>query len=146
MTNIKHIEELVNNYFQLDITRKTRQRKYIEARFIYFKLAKKFTEMSLVQIAKTTKQNHATVLHGIKTLENLMEIDKRLKFNYKLLENKSADFDQREINLNEFTEGLVQKYMTLKQLNKELTEQVNKLTEENKNLKFYKNRNPKIYN
>ena len=75
-----------------------------------------------------------------------MEIDKRLKFNYKLLENKSADFDQREINLNDFTEGLVQKYMTLKQLNKELTEQVNKLTEENKNLKFYKNRNPKIYN
>lgn len=128
MTSTTNIKEIINKYFELDISKKTRQREYIEARFIYFTLVKKYTGLSLAAIAETTNQNHATVLHGIRTLRNLMRQDKRLTFNYKLLDNKVAD-SETTIKEFDFTEGLVQKYLTLKQTNEELTKTVSELTE-----------------
>jgi len=141
MTNTTNIKEIINKYFELDISKKTRQREYIEARFIYFTLVKKYTGLSLAAIAKTTSQNHATVLHGIKKLKDLMLHDKRLKFNYKLLDNKVADNDSAVKDFD-FTEGLVQRYLSLKQTNEELTKTINELTEKldltREQLRFFK--------
>ena len=57
---------IVNNYFGLDISRNTRQRRYVVARSIFYKILRYNTKMSFQDIADTFNKNHATVLHAIK--------------------------------------------------------------------------------
>ncbi len=44
--NKETIKEIVENYFELSISRNTRKRQYVEARAIYFKLCREFTQLS----------------------------------------------------------------------------------------------------
>lgn len=56
---------------------KTREREIVEARQIYFVRAKLFTKASLAAIGKLVNKDHATVLHGIKTVNNVIELKKK---------------------------------------------------------------------
>lgn len=56
---------------------KTRKREIVEARQIYFKRAKRETSFSLASIGALVGKDHATVLHGIKTVNNVKELSER---------------------------------------------------------------------
>ena len=62
---------------------KTRKREIVEARQIYCKLAKKRTKYTLEQIGSAINKDHATVLHSVRTCNNLIEtnINFKNKFN-----------------------------------------------------------------
>lgn len=68
-----------------DISVKNRKFEHVQARWLYYKLAKEFTDESLQKIGKQIKKNHATVLHGLKVFEHEILYDKRLQQQYEAL-------------------------------------------------------------
>jgi len=138
------INEIVDQYFELKINTPTRKRPYIEARATYYKLCREFTNLTLENIGWDFGKNHATVLNGIRQLDNWMNHDSRIKNNYKILKNKIFNIEQEE-EVIEINEGLVLRYATLKQqvknlqeANQELCKQLQEITEKhNRREKFY---------
>ena len=61
---------------------KKRQREIVEARQIYCKLAKKRTKYTLEQIGSAINKDHATVLHSVRTCNNLIETNINFKNKY----------------------------------------------------------------
>lgn len=66
---------------------KCRKRELVDARFIYFYLAKILTNKPLNTIGAVVKRDHSTVIHGLKEVENLKilknKVDNILRlFNY----------------------------------------------------------------
>jgi chromosomal replication initiator protein len=78
--NVELIQNIVCKYFDISkevLVSKTRKRNIVQARQIVMFLAKKHTKKSLVKIGKENGgRDHATVLHALKTVKNLMDIDK----------------------------------------------------------------------
>ena len=148
----KVAKTIVNNYFGLDISRNTRQRRYVVARSIFYKILRYNTKMSFQDIADTFNKNHATVLHAIKQLDGYMEFDSSLKIDYitindlflntvdKLLTEKFNDIesiDPQYIDiLNSFNQ-LSRKYDKLKQIHNDLVISSEKVNQKYKKLKEF---------
>ncbi len=88
---VELIKNLVESEFDLQLTRKTRKRVYIEARAMYYMLLRKKSRMTMDAISDTLGKNHATVLHGIKSLKNWMKYDTNLKNIYDTLDKKADE-------------------------------------------------------
>ena len=139
------INEIVDQYFELKINTPTRKRPYVEARAVYYKLCKEFTNLTLEGIGWDFGKNHATVLHGIRQLDNWMKQDSRIKNNYKILKNKVFSIEQEEEGILELNESIILKDATLKEqvkhlqeTNEQLTKELNEITEKhNRREKFY---------
>ena len=87
----KLVKEIVEDYYKLKIDSKTRQRKYIEARAVYYKLLRENSRMSLQAIGKTMKRDHATVLHSLRQIKDWLEYDKEIKRDYNTINSKLQD-------------------------------------------------------
>ena len=73
------IKELVEDYFNLDLSEKTRKRNVVHIRFLYYNLAYNHASdgMSLTAVGQTIGGfDHATVLYGLRQYKNLYEFDK----------------------------------------------------------------------
>ena len=81
--SIDYIQKVVCNYFNMTVDKlnsKTRKREVVQARQIAMYFAKNMTKASLASIgASIGGKDHATVLHACKTVNNLMDTDKRFK-------------------------------------------------------------------
>ncbi|MBE9467627.1 MAG: chromosomal replication initiator protein DnaA [Bacteroidetes bacterium] len=89
---IDFIEKTVCDYFNMPINlmnSKTRKREIVQARQIAMYFAKSLTKQSLATIgAKIGGKDHATVLHACKTVNNLIDTDKRFQVYISELEKK----------------------------------------------------------
>jgi chromosomal replication initiator protein len=89
---IEFIQKVVCNYFNvgLDLIKsKTRKREIVQARQISMYFSKNLTKASLTTIgSKIGGKDHATVLHAFKTVNNLMETDKKFRLQVEDLEKK----------------------------------------------------------
>ena len=92
--SIDYIQKVVCDYFDLPIEllkSKTRKREVVQARQIAMFFAKQLTKSSLASIgAHCGGKDHATVLHACKTVNNLIDTDKRFKGYIEDLEKKIA--------------------------------------------------------
>ena len=90
--SIDYIQKVVCDYFGLPIDMiksKTRKREVVQARQITMFFAKSFTKSSLASIGlQCGGKDHATVLHACKTVNNLIDTDKRFKGYIQELEKK----------------------------------------------------------
>jgi chromosomal replication initiator protein len=81
--SIDYIQKVVCDYFSLPvevINSKTRKREIVQARQLAMYFSKKHTKNSLNTIGlHCGNKDHATVLHAVKTVKNLMETDKKFK-------------------------------------------------------------------
>lgn len=81
--SIDYIQKVVCDYFDLPIEllkSKTRKREVVQARQIAMYFAKQMTKSSLANIgAHCGGKDHATVLHACKTVNNLVDTDKRFR-------------------------------------------------------------------
>jgi chromosomal replication initiator protein len=81
--SIDYIQKVVCDYFDLPIElmkSKTRKREVVQARQIAMYFSKQLTKSSLATIGMHCGgKDHATVLHACKTVNNLMETDKRFR-------------------------------------------------------------------
>jgi chromosomal replication initiation ATPase DnaA len=73
----KKILHMVQKELEIeDITIRNRTREMAQARFIYFKLAKKYCRYaSLSKIGKIVDRNHATVINGLKKFDTEAKYD-----------------------------------------------------------------------
>jgi chromosomal replication initiation ATPase DnaA len=73
----KKILHMVQKELEIeDITIRNRTREMAQARFIYFKLAKKYCRYaSLSKIGKVVDRNHATVINGLKKFDTEAKYD-----------------------------------------------------------------------
>jgi chromosomal replication initiator protein len=90
--SIDYIQKVVCDYFDLQIDTmksKTRKREVVQARQIAMYFAKSMTKSSLATIGMHCGgKDHATVLHACRTVNNLMDTDKRFKAYIEELEKK----------------------------------------------------------
>lgn len=90
--SIDYIQKVVCDYFDLPIElmkSKTRKREVVQARQLAMYFAKQYTKSSLATIgAHCGGKDHATVLHACKTVNNLMDTDKRFRAYVQELEKK----------------------------------------------------------
>ncbi len=81
--SIDYIQKIVCDYFNMPaevINSKTRKREIVQARQIAMFFAKSLTKSSLATIgSQIGGKDHATVLHACKTVNNLIETDKRFR-------------------------------------------------------------------
>ncbi len=80
--SIDMIKKSVCSYFNLDndaLNGQSRKRNIVTARQIAMYLSKEYTHLPLTAIGRDLgNKNHATVVHAIKTISNLMDTDKEL--------------------------------------------------------------------
>lgn len=80
---IDYIIKVVSDYFSMPVellNSKTRKREIVQARQIAMYFSKGLTKSSLAAIGSQIGQkDHATVLHACKTVNNLMDTDKRFR-------------------------------------------------------------------
>lgn len=74
------------------VHRKTRKRGVVQMRQLVFFFAKKYTCMSLSEIGLYFNQDHATVLHGIKTINDLIETDAQIRLYVTKIDDKLKIF------------------------------------------------------
>ena len=90
--SVDYIQKVVCDYFNLPpdlIQSKTRKREIVQARQIAMYFSKSMTKSSLASIgALIGGKDHATVLHACKTVNNLMDTDKRFKEQIESIEKK----------------------------------------------------------
>ncbi len=81
--SIDYIQKVVCDYFNLPletINSKTRKREIVQARQLAMYFSKKHTKSSLATIGlHCGNKDHATVLHACRTVNNLVETDKRFR-------------------------------------------------------------------
>lgn len=81
--SIDYIQKVVCDYFNLPlemINSKTRKREIVQARQLAMFFSKKHTKSSLATIGlHCGNKDHATVLHACRTVNNLLETDKRFR-------------------------------------------------------------------
>ena len=67
-----YIKKVCVDYFEFDIAWNSRNRDYVLARCIFYKLCRKYDpRISLTDIGKTIGRNHATVYNGLNQFDNL---------------------------------------------------------------------------
>ncbi|WP_372472733.1 chromosomal replication initiator protein DnaA [Capnocytophaga sp. ARDL2] len=88
--SIDVILKVISDFYNLSIDNlcsKTRTRNIVQARQMAMYFAKQYTNLSLANIgSQIGKKDHATVLHALKTVENLLETDKEFKKQYETLD------------------------------------------------------------
>ena len=90
--SIDYIQKVVCNYFNIPIEQiqsKTRKREIVQARQVAMFFSKNLTKASLATIgSQIGGKDHATVLHACKTVNNLIETDKRFRIQIDEIEKK----------------------------------------------------------
>lgn len=90
--SIDYIQKIVCDYFELPLETlksKTRKREVVQARQLAMYFSKSLTKSSLSSIGiHCGGKDHATVLHACRTVNNLIETDKKFKTYYTEIQKK----------------------------------------------------------
>jgi len=93
--SIDYILQTVADYYQINennVLSNTRKREIVQARQVAMYFAKHLTKTSLKGIgAYLGKKDHATVLHACRTVNDLMDTDRRFKMQIEELQGKFAN-------------------------------------------------------
>jgi len=79
---MKKYRELIESYFKIDISNKTRKFNYVFARACYYYLCREFGNNTLLQIANSLDKNHATVLYSLNQLPYMIKFNNECKEQY----------------------------------------------------------------
>lgn len=69
----RQLKNIINDRFQVDISKKTRKRNYVYPRKIYCYLASNIDKEPLCVIGKEVNIDHATVIHGRDTVDTVYD-------------------------------------------------------------------------
>lgn len=110
---------LVEKYLDVNLLSKSRKQENVYGRMIYYKILRE-QHHGFQAIAQSLKKNHATVIHAIKTFDDLYPIDKQLRQQYEII--KEIYFDIEGNHPLSFTTRpeLIEKVINLEKQNKSL--------------------------
>lgn len=122
---LKTVAQIVLNYLQLDkFEIKSRQREYVQQRWLYFAMARRYTSYGLGKIGALIGKDHATVLHGLNALESDMRFDRKLQAKHedlKIIFASEFVNKNKEEQLKSLIERMEIKLIKLKKDYEELT-------------------------
>lgn len=86
----KRVARIVKESFGVDVYEDTnhRDRELVDARRIFMSLMVKHTKRTQASIGRILGKDHATVIHAVRTTENLCQTDVRFKEVYDLIDNR----------------------------------------------------------
>jgi len=90
------IKKATDDFFGFNISKKSREAHLVDARRLYFRLARELTNLSLVRIARSMDKNHATAIHMIRTCKDICEVDKEFNAKYLTLREKLENLKNQE--------------------------------------------------
>jgi hypothetical protein len=73
---------VTQNYFNIPenfCTKKTRKAEVVFARQVSAYLIRKYTQITLKEIGTVFNQDHSSILHGIRKVQDLMDVDKYIR-------------------------------------------------------------------
>ena len=143
MTELNRIHNYVNESLDIEINTNTRKQEIVDGRFLFSKIARRCTELSLSNIGKYLNKDHASIIHGVKQFDNVLVLDDKFKalyetyvYNYLVRKVKEAKEDEQPKELIQLREIKNIEFKKLKD-KIELLENINsKLLGENSNLKL----------
>jgi len=94
--------KFVNDFFGFDISVKSRKRNIVEARMMYAKLMKVYTNMSLTDIGLLINKDHATIIHYLKNFRYIKKQDREFSNKYDILSEVYEDFRKSWFDLERF--------------------------------------------
>jgi hypothetical protein len=125
--------DIVSSISGEDITKKSRRPAVVAARSIYYKILRDHEEWSLVRTGAPLNKDHATVKHGIATLDHFLSIEKNLNELYRRclnmyvnnediidpisraeVDERISKLDNRILDLNSYIADLKAENSTLK--------------------------------
>jgi chromosomal replication initiation ATPase DnaA len=121
-----YIKDYIEELTQMDLTAKTRKRAVVDVRRVAFKVTKSLTRISLTSIGELYNKDHATVLHGIKTFDNLYD-SPDFKESRDLYKKIYGTFLEIQQNL-----GISDKIKNVDQLNFEYRNKIESLVQDHK--------------
>ena len=98
---LDNIAEMVGKELNVDLYDKSRKQRVVQARVVYYRLAREFTSYSLQRIADVFNKNHATALHGYKSFENFKLQNKLYSQELKAYENISEVLQKIKLDKKE---------------------------------------------
>jgi len=143
--NKEMIREFVEDYYGLVISVRTRKQETIKARFMYYKLVRSNTKLSLDAIAKSLGYDHASVMHGVKQMNSWIATDRMIKNDYRVLQNKINNVNNIAEDIEEDTTALVLEYAKLKELVRELSFERDEILNEHRTLLEKHNKRERFY-
>jgi len=78
--DLQIIENIVCQHYDInahDLFKVNRKKEINEARQVFHYMARKYTKSPLSKIGEWSNRNHATVMHSVKSVNNLRETDKK---------------------------------------------------------------------
>src|SRR5210317_18832 len=127
------LRNIVNREFRVSINTKSRKREVVDARSVYFSICYHNLNMTLTSIGKTLGKDHATVLWAVKKADQMYEYDKiyRQKYDDVFKAAIEAGSKNGKISPSRLNKSMLMSDAYIK----ELVGKVEKLENENKNLK-----------
>ncbi len=88
--SVSSIQDAVCGYYGLEphmLQSNSRKREVVQARQIAMYLSRKYTKVSLSSIGEQIgNRDHATVLYAVKSIQNLVEVDKEVQYSVEAIE------------------------------------------------------------
>lgn len=100
--NMDKLVDEVSKYYGIDkynLFTKSRYRKFVLARQIIFVIAREKLRLSCIYVARYFNKDHTTVIHGTRTIHNLIQYDNTIKRD---LEKIKAITKQFEYETNQY--------------------------------------------
>ena len=107
-----------------------RERDFTEARAMYYKLLRKYTNMTYAKIGKSVNKNHATVLHACNSFDWWTKQDEGLLNVYTKVKEKFSNYlgyEKTDKKLEYNLERLLDNYIDLKKQYETLRDRVNQI-------------------
>ena len=143
--NQEMIREFVEDYYGVVISVRTRKQETIKARFMYYKLVRSNTKLSLDAIGKSLEYDHASVMHGVKQMNSWIATDRVIKNDYRVLQNKINNVNIIAEDIEEDTTALALEYAKLKELVRELSFERDEILNEHRTLLEKHNKRERFY-
>lgn len=122
------LADTVNDYFNLDIHSKCREVSYVMARSIYYAILRELG-YGYSAIAKSLDKNHATIIHSLKTLDDLMSYDKNLKHDFQVVRDIFFDDASNFHFINSTRSDLIKQTINLQKQNNSLNLSIERLND-----------------
>ena len=132
------LKQIISDVFDVDIDERTRLREVVDARRVYAKIMRdQGYSLSLVAGSFKSVKNHATIIHYLKSLDDIFAQDKKLFLGYIKCKEKMTGVKEKTLraDLEGYEEPVKEKTSEeiidgmYKQIVKDMERKINDLTE-----------------
>ncbi len=110
---------IIEQYLDVNLLDPSRKQRIISGRMIYYKLLRE-QHHGYTAIAESLNKNHATVIHAIKTFDDLYPLDKELRQSYEIIKEIFYDIEGNHPLTFTTRPELIEKLIDLEKRNKSL--------------------------